>query len=358
MRSSLFWFFLAIAACDAKPVLAFPENIRHGYLSCSACHIAPSGGGVTTAYGRAQSAAFMSSFSYKGMEQPDYGLFLKELPSWLALGGDTRYANVSIKGKDYKATRKFLMQQDYEIAVTPIPGVTIAASGGFYGEKRELEYRRNYLKLQLSDNLTFRAGRFTPTYGIVFPDHRLPTRSALGLGQGDETFNTEASLAFEHAELFVTGVFGNHSTLELGESESYKVTSDMVGIVSRASLYLGKTTVIGVSGMRLSSDETYRRALGAFMMTGINDNIYVMAEIDAKEEDEVRTNVATWKLGWELFRGFHTSLVGDVNDKTVTHGLQWQWLPFPHWEILAELKRSKIEDEELNTSLLMFHYYL
>ena len=39
----------------ALPATAYPTMVRHGYASCQACHVDPSGEGQLTIYGRAQS---------------------------------------------------------------------------------------------------------------------------------------------------------------------------------------------------------------------------------------------------------------------------------------------------------------
>jgi hypothetical protein len=40
---------------------AYPENVRHGYVNCAACHIHPQGGGQLNAYGRQLSKALQSN---------------------------------------------------------------------------------------------------------------------------------------------------------------------------------------------------------------------------------------------------------------------------------------------------------
>lgn len=359
MKLSHTFLSFTIWALHAQMAFSFPENIRHGYPSCSSCHISPSGGGVTTSYGRAQSSAWMSTFAYEGEENPEYGLAIKKLPAWLNLGGDARYVNVNMKSDGYSASRKFMMQTDLEVALTPIKGVTFDVSGGLYGEKQKKEYRRNYLKFQIGDYFGVRAGRFIPAYGIAFADHRLPTRAGLGLGEGDETYNLEGSTITPYGEAFVTGVFGNKADLNLSDSEGYKVGSrNLIGVAARTAAYVGDRVQVGISGLRLSSVDHYRRAYGAFIMAGINDRLFVMAEYDRKTEDDISIDVAVCRAGVEAFRGLNVSLLTDMQDKTFAAGGQIQWLATSHVEILSEFKRSWAEQGEVDTGVLMFHYYL
>ena len=45
----------------APQVQAYPWMIRHEYTACATCHTDPSGAGLLTAYGRAQSSILLSS---------------------------------------------------------------------------------------------------------------------------------------------------------------------------------------------------------------------------------------------------------------------------------------------------------
>ena len=56
------FFTLIVCLFGVLRVWAFPENVRHGYFNCTACHVSPSGGGVLTPYGRALSAELMSTW--------------------------------------------------------------------------------------------------------------------------------------------------------------------------------------------------------------------------------------------------------------------------------------------------------
>ena len=70
---------------------AYPWMIRHGYSGCGVCHIDPSGGGLLTDYGRAQSDLLMATrWSGEKAEEAsptaDFGFGLFKLPEWLFLG--------------------------------------------------------------------------------------------------------------------------------------------------------------------------------------------------------------------------------------------------------------------------------
>jgi hypothetical protein len=70
---------------------AYPWMIRHGYTSCATCHVDPSGGGMLTSYGRAQSEVLVAVPNGKRVEageaSPSTGFFFGalELPEWFNL---------------------------------------------------------------------------------------------------------------------------------------------------------------------------------------------------------------------------------------------------------------------------------
>lgn len=346
-----------LATFMSSIAFGFPENVRHGYPSCSSCHVAPSGGGAVTAYGRGASQSIMSTWGRVGEEAIGQGIW--EPPDWLEVGGDFRYINANLRGPGYDDHKKFAMQYDLELAFSPVKPITFVASYGYYGPDRIAEWRRNYLKLQISDMVSLRAGRFMPAYGIGFADHRLPTRAGLGLGEGDETYNIEAALISSFGEIFVAGVFGDETSVGLNDGAGYAVASDSrSGVVAKAALFLGPRSQLGASVMGLSSVDHYRQAFGPYVIVGITDSIYFLGEYDRRFEDGKTADLAAGRLGFEAWRGVHLSLIGDVEGLRHAAGAQFQWLPRPHWEFLAEAKRSILLDEAIDSGILMLHYYL
>src|SRR5215472_1180424 len=97
-------FFLSFAAFSAffllmtlsRPAQAYPWIIRHEYSACIPCHADPSGGGLLTEYGRAQSEILLRTPYTKATDDPGklgdflFGAFT--LPDALLLGGDAREA--------------------------------------------------------------------------------------------------------------------------------------------------------------------------------------------------------------------------------------------------------------------------
>src|SRR5262249_53895597 len=82
--------FLVAARVIPGAARAYPWMIRHGYSGCGVCHIDPSGGGLLTSYGRAQSDLLLATrWSGEKAEEAsptaDFGFGLFKLPDWLLL---------------------------------------------------------------------------------------------------------------------------------------------------------------------------------------------------------------------------------------------------------------------------------
>ncbi len=356
-----FWFAAACAVvvgCAASVAFSFPENVRHGYPSCAACHVSgAAGGGAVNAYGRSAAGEVMSTWADKGEENP--GLGALELPSEIILGGDMRYLNVNRRtDAGARAHQKFWMQADVEAAFEIIQGLTIGASYGRYGPDAREEFRRNYVKLTHGP-AALRTGRFTPAYGIAFPDHTVPTRAALGLGQGGETYNAEASFTGSLGEVTVSGISGPEAAVDASAGHGYGLQSGArSGVAARLAIFAGDRSQVGLSALDLAGVDTYRRAFGAHAIVGITKTHYALLELDRKFEDGATVDVAAARAGWEAFTGFHLGATGSVLDESLGAGAFAQWFPRPHWELLVEGRRTYVADRYSDTALLLVHYYL
>ena len=232
------WALSVLVFLQAGIALGYPETIRHGYnKACSTCHVSPTGGGVTTDYGRMASEDFASFAPTESA-----GLLGGALPSvdWLKVGGDTRYMDLQTSGF-HKA---FLMQNDVELALGT-EEVTFAATYGRYGDDgTPPESRRNYVLWRPSPYFSARAGRFFPAYGLGIPDHTAATRGPLGFGEGKESVNAELGGHADFGELFVTGAAGDGSLFRASKDDgSYQVVARGPGALVRASVFVPNATL-------------------------------------------------------------------------------------------------------------------
>jgi hypothetical protein len=181
--------------------------IRHEYTGCTQCHADPSGGGLLTPYGRAQSEILLRSHYGTHSDDEDPGkvgdfLFGVPLPEQLLLGGDYRGAYFHNAVAGAPATDQFLqMQADVEGQLTL----------GRFRMNGSLGYDRNgadaaWVTTRAEDNLVarvfwagvdlgedkswlLRAGRMNLPFGIRSVEHTLFIHTPPGVpggGVGDD----------------------------------------------------------------------------------------------------------------------------------------------------------------------------
>lgn len=353
LLACLIFFFPKIA-------MAFPEMIRRGYTQCSSCHVSPTGGGVLKPYGKMSSRELLSAFGREGEET----YFVPEV-SFLNVGGDQRYINLSRETCDTKLHKKFLMQADFELSLSPIKDLTFVSSVGFYNVTLPVnktyteEQRRSYMLVDVSENLSFRIGRFFPAYGIQTSDHTLSTRKGLGFSQGLETYNLEAALKTSWAELFVTGINGYSGNLS-SSSKGYHWESDTYehGLSSRLTFLPADTINFSVSGQRLINETYVRSSYGVSTLVGLTKSLYLLAEID-KHFVDTPFWVSFVRIGQELIQGLHVLSTYETIEREYT---AWHWgmifYPRPHWEIVSEFVRRNDLQGRADEWVFMFHHYL
>ncbi len=332
---------------------AFPEMGRFGYSSCQSCHVSPTGSGVLSGYGKSVADDFLGTWSYTGASQNLLGL--ADTPAWLDIGGDTRTIRLQIEaGQDRIPPRTFLMQSDLEIALHAGPRITVAGTYGYYGiplpvnllEEVKAESRRHYVLVKPYNWISIRAGKFFPAYGLMVADHTVNIRAGLFWPQGSESLNTEIGLWQEWGEVVAT-----HS---IADPLSGKQASDTL----RASIYLGKSYQVGVSGHSTEGASSF----GLFTIAGITKKLFILAEADYKTTADTGVYQLWGTGGLELFKSFIVLVNGfatvQETSKTLGFGYGFQWFPFPHFELLAKIESLRNDRGSVSTYVLMGHYYL
>ncbi len=219
----------------ATPASAYPWMINHGYASCTACHVDPSGAGQLTAYGRAQSDLIVRwhlnpEDVQSGEPSPTSGFLwgLLELPQWLNISGNIRGGAIGFGNTadlTQSQVRPLLMATDLNATVTVDrfvghvsagfglrnvgPAAVISLDGG---PDVALVSREHWLGVKfLDDSLVVRAGRIPVPYGLRNNEHtswvRLLTRTDGNVSQqhGLSVFYGNELLRFE-----VMALLGNY----------------------------------------------------------------------------------------------------------------------------------------------------
>jgi hypothetical protein len=207
---------LALVAATAGDAAAYPQfQLSLGSERCSACHFAPSGGGLLNDFGRSEAG---DTISGRGDGRFAHGAVTP--PGWLALGGDVRLA---LGGKQLDdqdpGVLAFPMQADLYTRIAAGP-VSLNLTLGLNGAARSrpagataLNYvasPEHYLMYQREPGAFFvRAGRFFPQFGLRSQDHTAYPRRYLDQYTLEEPYALEVGVSGPRWEAHASGFLGN-----------------------------------------------------------------------------------------------------------------------------------------------------
>jgi len=363
--------FLFAMAIEAG---AFPDLSRHGYQNCTACHFAPSGGGVLTPYGNMISRELLSRWQWSKeseaqieteegdeAEEGDEGAERKIFH----LGGDARALQLYVDNEQMKQYAFFPMQLDVE-PLAQLGSWTMTAVLG-YTKKRSQDTReaifisrRHWIMYQPSIKWSIRAGRFFPQFGFHVPDHIRLARSGLGFDQGRETYNLEVQYQSERVTVSATGI--------LQRAVQDKTTPASGGtFTAKIPIFTGSQ--LGVHLLRVRELNLDRKA---FCLTGflaLSEKTYSMTELIHQEirspNSRVSERLFSEILGFEVtkgvvpFLGVEGSFSQSAEKRHALIGLQT--FPLSHLEFKFEWQnRVEVRPEYRveNWAFLQLHYYL
>lgn len=341
--------------------LAFPEMVRHGYLSCTTCHISPDGSGIPTEYGRALSGELLSTWGSEEEGKFLYGAVTP--PKWLSLGGDVRVAQTYRKSPTATTGRFIFMQGDFEAAAALRKWTAVATIG--YQELRvpgqfpdQILSRRHYAQYRHDDRLTVRGGKFLPAIGIRMPEHIQETKRGLGFDEGTETYNLEVSYLAESYEVFATGIFGRLDSPSLGLEK---------GAALRPALLVSDRAKLGATYFFGTEAGTSRHVVGPFLLWGITPQWSLLFEADFQLASGTTGLYQYAKLAYEVVRGLHPFLtfeyarpdLGNSASARNTFGTGLQWYPRPHFDVQAMYQwRALSSTSSDQFAWLTGHFYL
>lgn len=332
----------------AQTAQAFPELIRHGYQSCGACHHAPNGGGILNAYGRPTGRNIVPMLRGSTVQ----------FPKWVDVGGNYRFLNVNVTTPDgTKVHQKFPMQQEGEMSLNPITGLSLVGSIGVYGPRGVQEYRRMYAHLTVGDYVSIRAGKFNAAYGWNDPDHTIATRKYMGFNEGNETWNGETVLTTPYGEIAYTYSLGQAAVFEATDADGLAVSRDETRRhYVRAAAYIPGNNQIGIQAR---TNDKRLDAFGAFWFASYSDWLYAIGEID-RTLDLVNgggKNIAYTKFGVEPVRGLHLLSTYEFHDDNHVPGIGLQWFPMNGLDFLARGRRELGHQGHSDELSLVFHTY-
>jgi len=386
---------------------AYAWMIRHDYSGCVPCHADPSGGGLLTAYGRAQSEVLLRSHytAHADEDEPgkvgDFLFGALPLPETVLLGGDYRgmFMRTAVGGAP--ATSQFLqMQADLEGQVTVGPvrangslGYDHLGAQAAWVTSRPMDNlvsRVFWLGVDLGEDKQFllRAGRLNLPFGIRQIEHTLfihtpPTVPGGGVGDDTNSGQQEGvSLAYSGSSVRgeLMAIQGN-----------YQITPDEYRQRGYAGYLEWAPTMkaaLGASSMitEVQKDPTLgtpliRHAHGLFARLAPWKPLTILAEedllIDSQPTNVTPVGQSALNVGhagmlqadWEPWQGLHLIATGEMTRPPIAKASQsygvWgsvAWFFAPHADVRFDAIQQSLalgpSPMSATTILVQFHAFL
>lgn len=383
-----------------RSAAAYPWMIRHGYTGCAMCHADPSGGGLPTAYGRAQSELLMRTrygFDKKADEEDadKLGRFLfgsVDLPESLLLGGDARVAGLSAAPSVGPSDSRFIHMQSDVQGQLSLGRVRFNGSIGYMhagalpaaltrGQTDKLVSRSHWAGVALDEDETWllRAGRMNLPFGLRTVMHTAWVR---------QTSRTDINTSQEHgASLAYSGdkVRGELMAF-MGNLQVRPPNYWDHGFSAYVEYAAAERLAVGVSGLLSHSTRdlqlrvpAFRHAYGPFARYAPTDWLSFMGEVDMLVVSNrpnvvlagrTRAGLATLVQGdAEVTRGVHVMLTGETKQQSFADDgaslggwLSAVWFALPHTDLRIDLLRQSIAQGQnrylVTTALGQLHFWL
>ena len=385
------WLTIALFALVAlweRPADAYAWMIKHDYAGCNQCHADPSGGGVLTEYGRAQSD-FLLRMRYGAKESweapPSAGFLFNafKLPPSVLLGGDIRYATITrLSNGQPTPTRSFFMQADLNGQVTS-DRFRVAGSIGYAQEgallasltnkpEGNVVSRVHWVGFDLGEdkNWLVRVGRMNLPFGIRNVEHtmwtRTVTRSDLNVGQ-----QHGVALAYngQNWRGEVMAIAGNFQVSPAEYRE--RGYSGMLEYAASTNLGLGISSLITIAGRNLYFPQVpmTRHSHGGFARWSPSKMFVLMAELDLlayapSGSAQQGGTVGMFQVDFEPTQGLHLMATGETWSEPGGQGAAsgiWgsaAWFLAPHFEIRLDAIRQSFPNLGISTLLAQIHAFL
>lgn len=357
---------------------AYPWMIRHDYAACSMCHADPSGAGILTPYGRAQSEVLLRT--RYGADNPEedpsklgsFGFGALPMPEWLDAQLDARslLLHVSPPAPAPSTTRYILMQAD---AATSIRAGAFRAAGslGFAhegallasvtrgsGSEREdrLISRQHWIGAVFgSDDAFFlRAGRMNLPYGLRILEHTSFVRAST---------KTDINAAQQHGVALAYNHEGWRAEL-MAIAGNFQLRPDALRERGGAG-YLEKaidpTLAVGLSSLATHVDtdveaqtSSFRQAHGLFGRYAPVKPLVLLLEVDGLVKSPKRRRIDVGGAGilqadFEPVQGLHFAATGEILTTSFARSspsfggwLSAYWFFLPRLDVRADVVQRSV----------------
>jgi hypothetical protein len=385
LKSNVIYFLpLALTMnCWTSKADAMPELTRHGYASCTACHVSPNGGGILTPYGRGLSRELLSTWGTTREAEVAHGILPKNWAEYLEssklrLGGDARWVQTHRENSLARSGQFFAMQAQAEVAWDEGPWAIVTALGKIEDPRGQKSFRlvspKYFGLLRFSDSGGLRLGRFNPAFGLNLADHTLSVRRALGIGPDTERDNFEAFWLGEENQFFLTISASSQTTP--GPERERAILARYERIIHENSR-IGFSFWQGAGGESSNLSQFERWIFGIHGIAHLSKRWFLSGELDRVEKIGqvanqslpkaiIQSQYAFLRLNYEPLQGIWPLLQyqherGDISlssSETNKLGLGINFFPRPHWELFGIWNRVARPSEWSDEAYLVVHYYL
>jgi len=373
MRRTLLLAIVATAAtaATAGTASAYPQFQLGKEQACTACHLAPAGGGLLDGMGPLTAE---DEATWGGNPAFLHGAL--ELPAWLLLGGDLRAAGgVNNNGSTQPAAFPMQVEVYTGIHKGDITGyATVGAAVPKDGTPANaLLLREHWLMYRTAEGADpgfyVRAGRFMPVYGLRQAEHIIYTRRYGGTPLYGETYGLSAGYLSPGFEVHLTGFLRDRLrkdfALEQGD-----------GVAIYAEKRVTETAAVGVEWRFAKSPLEWRAqggATGKLWLAGLDTQVSAEMQVVRQKFDipgsSARNQLVGYLMGsWQGMKGFMFDLgIGHYDEDLSIKQLDRDCVDLNvHWFMLSHLElvlMNRVQTIGLGSggdtsfySLLQVHY--
>jgi hypothetical protein len=266
---------------------SYPRFSAYSGEKCNLCHVNPTGGSMRNLYGTKYAEDNLQMEVFKKLAKDTK--FSPRVNDFITLGGDVRIAHIDNKVPDQPNFNSFLtMQGDIYVNAQVNKILNVFISSGIEIPNFPTKYEAYGMVSGLPAGLYFKAGRFSPDYGIKIVEHRAYQRQDLL----NTPYSPDAGL-----ELGIQpGIFSLNMGLFNGLNTNFFDTDQNKMFVTKgdatlnfddfrynfnfgASFYNNPYRAFVTGG----SVDAKRQAWGGFTKIGLDERIAILGEIDFEE---------------------------------------------------------------------------
>ncbi len=269
----------------AHQAWARPEFVRHGYFTCTSCHVSPAGGGLLKAYGRMIAAEKLVTWRRENEESPLYGL---DTPSetW-AVGGGIRWLQISQESKRASHGQFFKMNSDLEIGAK-VARTWFSVRLGIAGSERVSS--SHWIQHEPAEGVYLRAGRFQTRFGIMTPDHSASVRRGTKLAAGSEARQVELTWSREWFDSTLSVFKKGRDQKILGLTVDSAISREEDGAAIHTSFFVMERMRIGFQALGARDESRTRRVAGVHAGVPVGSDWTLLHETDRIWTHDAPTN--------------------------------------------------------------------